>query len=74
MACISLLYCIFVYLYFDQSNSSQVQKAISILLILCLTVQTFNRLSIITSYQLNKAFITEVFCVNKAKPELHCEG
>ncbi len=50
------------------------QRAISILLIFCLIVQTFNRLSIITAYQLNKDFITEAFCINQSKPELHCEG
>jgi len=25
-------------------------------------------------YELNKDFITEWFCVNKDKPELHCQG
>lgn len=27
-----------------------------------------------SSYQLNKDYITGVFCINKAHPELHCDG
>lgn len=26
------------------------------------------------SYQLNKEYLTKVFCVNKSKPQLHCNG
>jgi hypothetical protein len=26
------------------------------------------------SYQLNKSYITEVYCVNKNKPWMHCNG
>lgn len=25
-------------------------------------------------YQMNKEYITSVFCINKAHPELHCDG
>ncbi|MBC6110400.1 hypothetical protein ACFOG5_05495 [Pedobacter fastidiosus] len=27
-----------------------------------------------TGYQMNKEYITSVFCINKAHPELHCDG
>ncbi|HLU94644.1 MAG TPA: hypothetical protein VKZ54_10990, partial [Membranihabitans sp.] len=28
----------------------------------------------IAYYELNKAYITEMFCVNKSRPALHCDG
>ena len=37
-------------------------------------LQIFSKLSIITSYQLNKDFISQVLCINKSAPELQCEG
>lgn len=32
------------------------------------------QLIVYSSYQMNKEYITSVFCVNKAHPELHCDG
>lgn len=32
------------------------------------------KLSIITLYELNKTYIAENICVNKNKPQLHCNG
>ncbi len=36
--------------------------------------QTFNKLTIVAFYQINKKVIAEVLCVNKDKPELNCNG
>jgi hypothetical protein len=49
-------------------------KLISILLLFCLVVQAITSISVLTFYTVNKAFITEYFCINKDKPSLQCEG
>jgi len=50
------------------------KRLISISLIFFLVLQTFTSVSFLTVYRFNKSLITEVFCVNKDKPVLHCEG
>ena len=37
-------------------------------------LQTLGREVLVLDYQLNKARITELYCVNKARPLLHCNG
>jgi len=37
-------------------------------------MQILSRVFIVLDYQLNKDYITANFCINKSKPELHCEG
>lgn len=37
-------------------------------------LQTFSQELRVVDYQLHKERITELFCVNKAKPQLHCNG
>ncbi|WP_302718289.1 hypothetical protein [Hymenobacter sp. BT770] len=37
-------------------------------------LQTLGQEVLVVDYQLNKARITELYCVNKARPELHCNG
>jgi len=37
-------------------------------------LQTFSQELRVVEYQLDKERITELFCVNKAKPQLHCNG
>ncbi|MFD2287789.1 hypothetical protein GJU39_16315 [Pedobacter petrophilus] len=32
------------------------------------------QLIVYSAYQMNKDYITSVFCINKAHPELHCDG
>ena len=32
------------------------------------------QLVVFSAYKMNKEYITSVFCVNKAHPELHCDG
>ncbi len=36
--------------------------------------QSLDRLMIIVAFQLNQETITELFCINKAKPEKKCKG
>jgi hypothetical protein len=37
-------------------------------------LQSFSKLFIVANYQINKEYITKVFCENKAKPTMHCNG
>lgn len=37
-------------------------------------LQTFSRELLVLDYQARKAEITRLFCVNKDKPRLHCNG
>ncbi|MDX1908595.1 MAG: hypothetical protein SF053_16275 [Bacteroidia bacterium] len=39
-----------------------------------LLLQSFNRVGLVAYYYLNQAYITDVFCVNKSRPELKCNG
>jgi hypothetical protein len=36
--------------------------------------QTFSKWFVVLEYHLNKEFISQKLCVNKAKPKLHCNG
>lgn len=47
---------------------------LTILLMCCLGCQCFVQLGIFGWYELNKKAITEQFCINKNKPQLHCNG
>lgn len=37
-------------------------------------LQTFGREVMVVDYQVNKARVIELFCINKARPQLHCNG
>lgn len=43
-------------------------------LIAVLLVQTLSTSLIITAFELNRAAITDLFCINKDNPEMHCDG
>ena len=46
----------------------------SYLLISLVLLQTFSREVLVVDFTLNRASITARFCVNKARPMLHCDG
>ena len=46
----------------------------SYLLIVLVLLQTFSREVLVVDFTLNRAVITARFCVNKARPQLHCDG
>jgi hypothetical protein len=41
---------------------------------LLLLLQSFSQEVLVMNYQVNKTRITRRFCVNKARPRLHCNG
>ena len=50
------------------------KRIISIGLIVLMSVQCFYKLGVITYFQLNRTYITQVLCVNKEKPMTMCYG
>lgn len=49
-------------------------KPFSILLLFSLLMANFSNLFLFAGFELNKKFIVTEFCINKNKPELHCNG
>jgi len=56
------------------AHSPPVQRLLACLLTALLLLQTLGRELLVVNYALNKARITAQYCVNKAKPMLHCNG
>lgn len=50
-------------------------KRLSILLMLAAVLnQTFSTVGTLVAFQMNRQYIAEVLCVNKNRPEMHCDG
>ncbi len=56
------------------SSKAPVKSALTILLLVVMMLQSFSKILIVLNYQANKNFIAEYLCVNKEKPQLHCQG
>lgn len=50
------------------------KKSLSILLLAALICQCFSKLGIIAYYQINRDFIASHLCINRDKPQMHCNG
>jgi hypothetical protein len=51
-----------------------VKAFFSFLLISLVLLQTFSREVLVMDFTLHRTVITARFCVNKARPQLHCDG
>jgi len=51
-----------------------VHRLVAILLICALFAENISRLLITAAFELNQNYIAEYFCVNKGRPQLHCDG
>ena len=49
-------------------------RLLALLLAALVLLQTFSRELVVLDYRVHKERITELFCVNKDKPALHCNG
>lgn len=49
-------------------------RILAFFLVALMLLQTLGQEVLVVDYQLNKARITELYCVNKARPQLHCNG
>ena len=50
------------------------KKLIAVILTLGIIANSFSYLVISSAYQINKTYISSVYCTNKNNPQLHCEG
>ncbi|MCC7027343.1 MAG: hypothetical protein IT265_10325 [Saprospiraceae bacterium] len=50
------------------------KSAVSILLALLILLQLFSKVWIIFSFKVNQDYIAKVVCINRDKPEKHCNG
>ncbi len=46
----------------------------ALFLVVLILLQTFSRELLVLDYQVHKERVTKLFCVNKDKPALHCNG
>ncbi|MBK0383998.1 hypothetical protein I5M32_13600 [Pedobacter sp. SD-b] len=51
-----------------------IKKVSCILLIVLISLSSFTRLFYFAGYELNKNYIAKELCINKDKPEMHCNG
>jgi hypothetical protein len=49
-----------------------VKRIVAAILFLAFITVNFSKVLIVVHYELNKKQLTEQFCVNKDKPEMHC--
>ena len=56
------------------ASKLSVKAFFSYLLISLVLLQTFSREVLVVDFTINRAVITARFCVNKARPQLHCDG
>jgi hypothetical protein len=61
-------------LYLRYLSPRPVKTFFSYLLISLVLLQTFSREVLVVDFTLNRATITARYCVNKARPQLHCDG
>ena len=50
------------------------RTAFALLLMFAILLQTFGKVIIYANYAINKDYITNVFCINKEKPKMQCNG
>ena len=50
------------------------QKPLCVLLVFVILSSGFTKLLLYAGYELNKDYISNTFCVNKAKPVMQCKG
>jgi hypothetical protein len=52
----------------------ELKKFSTIILLTIIILQTFGSFVIQVDYFLNKSYIAKVFCINREKPKMHCNG
>ena len=55
-------------------KSEFLKRLLPILLLFGILLQSFGKFIIYANYELNKEAITMMFCVDKDKPKMHCNG
>ena len=55
-------------------NFQKLKNLISVLLAFLILLQSFSKVWIIFSFKINQDYIARVLCINRDKPEMHCNG
>lgn len=50
------------------------KRILTFLMLVAVLNQTFNTVSTLVAFQVNRQYITEMLCINKNRPELECHG
>ena len=50
------------------------RQALAILLLCSLSVHCAGRLGIVANWWLNRDYVARVLCINRDKPQMHCNG
>ena len=50
------------------------KNILCILLAVLLLLQSCNKTWVVFSFKVNQDYIAKVLCINRAKPEMHCDG
>lgn len=50
------------------------KSSIAILLLCCLMLTNFSRMFVFSAFTLNQKYIASTLCINRDKPEMHCNG
>lgn len=50
------------------------KNILSIFLVILILLQSFNKTWIVFSFKINQDYISKVLCINRDKPEMHCNG
>lgn len=50
------------------------KRFLCLFIVMLMGISTFTRLFYFAGYEINKDYIAKVLCINKNKPELHCNG
>ena len=71
---ITIRFGLLLYIYTFAQQNFFLKRIIPILLLFGILLQTFSKLIIYDNYEINKEYITKMFCENKNKPKMHCNG
>ena len=50
------------------------KQIVCLVLVSVFLLKTFNTSIVLANYHINKDYIAKVLCVNKSKPQMHCNG
>ena len=65
------------YLYFTFTPNTFLmflKRTLTFLMLVAVLNQTFNTVSTLVAFQMNRQYIAEMLCVNKNRPEMNCNG
>ena len=64
----------YIYDYWPLRPPLPMSRLLAFFLVALVLLQTLGQEVLVVDYQLHKSRITELYCMNKARPQLHCNG